>query len=62
MAMTGGGVGVVIGQNRKKPGWSVVSEHIQKQDLLKVGQTRARLSKVGQSWAKMGKVGRTEML
>ena len=54
MVMTGGGVGVVIGQaysfNRKKPGWSVVSEHNQK-DLLKVGQTQARLGKVGQSRA-----------
>ena len=37
--------------NRKKPGWSVVSEHIKKQAPLEVRQSRARLGKVGQSWA-----------
>ena len=48
--------------NRKKPGWSVVSEHIKKQAPLEVRQSWAKLGKVGQGWAKLGKIGRTEML
>ena len=53
-------IGGAYSFNRKKPGWSVVSEHIKKQAPLEVRQSWARLGKVGQSWAKLGKEGQSQ--